>query len=88
MARQATSIEAIRQAGIAGVTCWLREEELPFHVRTVEKIVAWAANAADADSLAVHVSRVWPTLHDDWRSKTEQIGRLEQKLAGILAQTP
>lgn len=88
IARRATEAEAIQQAGIPGVTCWLREEKLRFHARTVEKIVAWAANAADADPLAAHLSRVWQTLHDDWRSKTQQIATLEQELAGILVKTP
>jgi len=88
VARRATSAEAIRQALIPGMTRWLREEKLRFHARTVEKIAAWAANAADADPLATQLSRIWQTLHDDWRSKTEQIRRLEQELAGILVKTP
>lgn len=88
VARRATSAEVIRQARIPEVTRWLREEKVRFHARTVEKIVAWAGNAADADPLAAHLSRVWQTLHDDWRSKTGQIRRLEQQLAGILVKTP
>ena len=88
IARHATSAEAIRRARIPGVTRWVRDEKLRFHARTVEKIVAWAANAADADPLAGHLSRVWQTLHDDWRSKTEQIVTLERELAGILVKTP
>jgi len=59
IARHATSAEAIRQARIPGVTRWLREEKLRFQARTVEKIVAWSANAADADPLAGYLSRVW-----------------------------
>jgi len=87
-ARRATSAEAIHQAKIPGVTRWLREEKLRFQARTVEKIVAWSGNAADADPLAGHLSRVWQTLHDDWRAKTEQIRLLERELAGILVKTP
>lgn len=88
IARRATSAEAIRRAGISGVARWLRDEKIHFHARTVEKIVAWAGNAADADPLAADLSRVWQTLHDDWQSKTESIRRLEQELAGILVKTP
>jgi transposase len=88
VARRATSAEAIRQAGIPGVTRWLRKEKLRFQARTVEKIVAWAGNAADADPLAGHLSRVWHALYDDWRSKTESIRQLERELAGILVKTP
>jgi len=88
VARRVTSAEAIQHARILGVTRWLREEGIRFQKRTVEKIVAWAANAADGDPLAADLSRVWQTLHDDWRSKTEQIVSLERELAGILVKTP
>ena len=70
------------------MTRWLREEKLRFQARTVEKITAWAGNAVDADPLAAHLSRVWQALHDDWRSKTQLIRRLERELAGILVKTP
>jgi len=88
IARHATSAEAIRRAGIPGVTRWLRDEKIRFQARTVEKVVAWSGNAADADPLAEHLSRIRQTLHDDWRAKTEQIRSLERELAGILVQTP
>ena len=88
VARRASSAEAISQAGIPGVTRWLREEKVRFQSRTVERLVAWTGNAADADPLCAHLSRVWQTLHDDWRAKTEQIRRLEQELAEILVKTP
>ncbi len=88
VAQRASSAETIQQAGIPGVTRWLREEGLRFQKRTLEKIVAWAANAADGDPLAAHLSRVWQALHDDWQSKTEQIVALERELAGILVKTP
>lgn len=88
VARHALSAEVIRQAGIPGVTRWVREEKLRFHARTVERLVAWAGNAADADPLAPHLSRVWQTLHDDWQAKSQQIERLEQDLAEILVKTP
>lgn len=87
-ARRGPTAETIREASIPGVTGWLREEKLRFQARTVGKIVAWAGNAADADPLAEHLSRVWQTLHDDWRAKTEQIRMLERKLAGMLVKTP
>ena len=61
----------------AGVSGWLREGKVRFHARTVERLVAWAGNVADADPLAPHLSRVWQDLHDDWQAKTAQIERLE-----------
>ncbi len=88
VARNATTAEAIRQAGIPGVTRWLRAADIRFLRRTVEKIVAWAGNAADPDPLAMHICGVWQTLYADWRAKTEQIVELERQLAGFLVKTP
>ncbi|MEA1952498.1 MAG: transposase [Planctomycetota bacterium] len=88
VARWATTAEEIRQAGVTEVTRRLRDEKIRFQARTIEKIMAWAGNAADADPLAGLLSRVWQSLHDDWRAKTEQIRVLERELAGILVKTP
>jgi transposase len=88
LARRAGSAAAIRAAGVMGLTCWLREVKLQFHVRTVDRLVAWAGNAAEADPLAPHLTRVWQSLHDDWQAKTQQILRVEQDLAEILVKTP
>lgn len=88
LARRAASAEALRTAGVQGVTCWLQEAQLRFHARTVDKIVAWSGNAADADPLAPHLSRVWQALHDDWLAKTQLIRQLDRELAEILVKTP
>jgi len=88
IARRAGSAATIRAAGVPGVTRWLREQKLSFWARTVEKVVAWSGNAADADPLAPHLKRVWQSLHDDWRQKTEVIRQLERELAEILVKTP
>jgi transposase len=88
VARRAGSAEAVRQAGVPGVTRWLHEAKLRFHSRTVARRVAWSGNAAQADPLAPHLTRVWQALHDDWQAKSRQIVRVEQDLAEILAKTP
>jgi transposase len=88
IARRAGTAAAIRDAGVPGVTRWLHAEQLRFHARTVEKVVTWSGNAADADPLAPHLARIWQTLHDDWRQKTTQITRLERESAEILVKTP
>jgi len=80
--------EAIRAAGVSGVWRWLKEDKLRAQSRTVERLVAWAANAAAADPLCDYLARVWQTLYEDWQAKTRQIHRLEQDLAGILVKTP
>jgi transposase len=88
VARHAGSALAIRNAGVRGVTQWLKDDKTRFQSRSVERVVAWAANAADPDPLAPQLGRVWHTLHDDWQAKTSQIQRLERDLAEILVRTP
>jgi transposase len=88
VARRAGSAEAIRQAGLGGVKRWLDEEKLHVQSRTVERLVAWAANAAEADPLGQQLARVWQALYEDWQAKTRQIDRLERDLAEILVKTP
>lgn len=80
--------ETILAAGVAGVGRWLKEDKVQVQARTIERVVAWAGNAAAADPLAEHLTRVWQTLYEDWQAKTRQITRLEQDLAGILVKTP
>jgi len=88
VAGRAQRADAILQAGIPGVTRWLREEKLRFQSRTVERLVTWAGNAADADPLSSHLSRVWQNLYEDWQAKSQQITQLERESAEILAKTP
>jgi hypothetical protein len=88
VACRAARPEAIRDAGVAGVWRWLEEHALHAQTRTVERLVAWAGNAAAADPLCESLARVWHTLYDDWQTKTRQVARLEQELAGILVKTP
>lgn len=80
--------QALLQAGIPGVTQWLKQQRCRFQSRSVERIVAWAANAATGDPLAPVLTRIWQALLVDWREKTRQIQLVERDLAGLLAQTP
>ena len=88
VARRAGTSQAIRAAGIRGLEAWLDEEKVRYQSPTVGRVVAWAANAADADPLSPHLARVWQALHDDWLSKTKQIEQLERELAELLVKTP
>jgi transposase len=88
VARRAAGVEVILAAGVLGVERWLAEDKLRAQARTIQRIVAWAGNAAAADPLCEHLTRVWQTLYEDWQAKTRQITRLEQDLAGILVKTP
>jgi transposase len=88
VARRATTPDVIRQAGVDGVSRWLRDEKIHFQSRTVERIVAWSANAADADPMASHLSRIWQALYDDWQAKSLQLDRIECEMAETLVKTP
>ena len=88
IAAKAITAEAIIEARVAGVTAWLREEKHRFQSRTVEKVVAWAGNAADADPLAPVLAEIWKTLDADRRRKSRRITELEQEIAAKLAKTP
>ena len=88
IARRAASAEAIRQTGIPGLTRWLREDRCRFQSRTVERVVAWAGNAAPADPLAPMLTRLWQKLDDDRQTKTQQILEMEREIAGFLVHTP
>jgi transposase len=88
VARRVVRPEAILTAGVAGVWRWLKEDQLQAQSRTVDRLLAWAGNAAAADPLCEYLARVRQTLYEDWQTKTRQMERLEQNLAGILVKTP
>lgn len=88
IARRAGSAEAIRGARVPGVMQWLREAKVRTQSRTVERVVAWAANAAEPDPMLLPLIGVWQTLHDDWLAKTQQIMHVERECAEILVKTP
>ena len=88
VARRANSAAELRAAGVSGVSKWLDEEKVRYQSRSVERLVAWSANAADPDPLAPHLARVWHALHDDWLAKTKQIDRIQRDLAELLVKTP
>jgi transposase len=79
---------ALLDAGIPAITKWLKEQRCSFQSKSVERIVAWAANAATGDPMSPLLTRLWQELLVDWRQKTQQIHGVERELASLLAQTP
>ena len=79
---------ALLDAGIPAITKWLKEQHCSFQSKSVERIVAWAANAATGDPMNPLLTRLWQELLVDWRQKTQQIHGVERELASLLAQTP
>lgn len=79
---------ALLKAGVPGVSKWLKEQRCAFQSRSVERIVAWASDAATGDPMAPVLTRIWQALLVDWNQKTSQIVQVERDLAGLLAKTP
>lgn len=80
--------DVVNNAGVNEMSRWLKEVNVRFHRKTLERIVVWAANAADTDEMAAFHTRVWNGLLDDWTTKRLQIQALEKDLASLLAKTP
>jgi len=80
--------DAVQNAGASGMSKWLKDASIRFHKKTLERIVVWAADAAEPDEMAAAHTRVWNRLLDDWSTKRLQIQALETDLAGLLAKTP
>jgi transposase len=88
LARRGQTPQQILQAGIPGVNRWLREQKFRLQQRSVQRVLAWAANAPTPENLTPHLSRVWLNLYEDWQNKSQQITQLEQESAEMLAKTP
>jgi transposase len=82
------TVDVIKQAGQKGVTKWLEDAKIRFHKATIERVVVWAANAANADPMATFHTRVWISQLADWQQKKQQIHDTERDLAAVLARTP
>jgi transposase len=80
--------QTLLDAGIPGVSKWLKEQKVVFQSRSVGRIVAWAANAVVGDPMRSTMIRIWESLLQDWQQKTQQIIAVEQEIAGLLVQTP
>lgn len=88
LARRFDSADAILRAGVDGLADALREAKVQCQRRTLERIVAWAGNAAPADPDPLLQQQIWTALDDDRAAKTLQIRRLEGQSASLLVQTP
>lgn len=80
--------QALLDAGIPGVSKWLKQQNVNFQSRSVGRIVAWAGNAVAGDPMRSMMTRIWQSLLIDWQQKTQQIIALERDIVGMLVQTP
>lgn len=90
VASQTGSPQSVIDMGMDGLVTMLRTNELRFQKRTVEKILAWAQQAAQLESLdegRLHHA-IWTDLYQLYENLQSKISKLEQQIAGDLAATP
>jgi transposase len=83
-----SSARAIAKAEVDGISMHLTKSKVRFQTRTIEKIVAWSATAADACDLATMHTQQWKQLNELRTLLSQQINAVEQEAAGFLAKTP
>jgi transposase len=88
IALEFSSAEAIRHAGVDGITSFLNKTNVHFQKRRIERIVAWSNAAAEPSELAVMHTRQWQQLNEVRRLFDEQVDAAEQELASFLVKTP
>jgi transposase len=88
LARQVASPREFARQGLDGLSQLLRDVRTRFHRSTLERITAWAANAAAPDVQAATHHGIALALDDDRQQKTRKIQALERELALHLARTP
>ena len=88
IARRVATPSAVLAHGAAELTAWLAADDVRFQQRSLQKVVAWAEQAAPPDSDALLHQRILIDLDDDRRGKMRQIQALELEIAAGLAATP
>ena len=88
LARRCASPNVIRDLRPAGIVQLLRDAGLRFQQRTIDKVAAWAEQAAPPESDALVHQRILCDLDDDRLTKKRLISALELDIAALLVRTP
>lgn len=88
IAREFASAAALRDSGVNGLAQRLGELPVRFPRRTLEKAVAWAELAAEAEPQADLCHQFFRDLDDDWQAKPAKIRGREREIAALLVRTP
>ena len=89
IARRCASPAVVLELGHAGLTEHLRETMVRMQPRTIDKVLAWASQAA-SDSIqngSLHHA-IWTDLEELYQQFQQRILVLERELASDLVQTP
>jgi len=88
LARQTTSAESVRQAGLDGLQSLVAQTKVVCRRETLHKLLAWSEQAPPGHGHSLDLRRILNTLDDDRRAKTQQILELERTLAHLVVRTP
>jgi len=89
IARRCESPAVVLELGRAGLRQHLREQTIGHQPRTIDKVLAWASQAAcDSIRNATLHHAIWTDLEELYQHSQRQIFALERELAGDLVQTP
>jgi len=86
--RHFESAPAMHAAGLPKLLELLRRQQVRFQRPTVERVYAWAGQAAPSDEAASLHRRIALALYDDRTRKTQEIHALEREIAACLVRTP
>jgi transposase len=76
------------EAGVQGLGERLKNRDIGFQQRTLERILEWAKNAAPPDIAADHHAQIAQALDSDRTQKELEIQAAERHIASQLARTP
>lgn len=82
------SPEAIRQAGAKQMAQHLREVEIRFQYRTIQRVLLWAQQTAGCGPGRTGHRQIARALNEDRLQKEQQIQALERRIAAGLVRTP
>jgi transposase len=89
MARRCDSPAMMLQLGQIGLSQYLRENKIRYRSRTIERVLAWAAQATHdpIQDGPMHYA-IWTDLYELYQHFQRKITTLEQQLASGLVRTP
>jgi len=89
MARRCDSPAMMLQLGQIGLSQYLRDNKIRHRGRTIDRVLAWAAQAThdDIQDGPMHYA-IWTDLHELYQHFRRKTSNLEQQLASGLARTP
>jgi transposase len=88
LVRRFESAAAMVQAGIAGLSDALRQQQIRYHRATLDTVLTWARQAPPPDPAAFLHRRIALALEDDRRTKAQEIQDLEVEIAQRFVRTP